>query len=197
MDEWVLVIRVKGGIWEVRHASFLCCNLMEKRSFSTIDFPLWTFQHTLICKEWHFCNPNCLPIYLSSIFCFFMEGALRIADPYVPFLFFWLFLLIFYLRLPLLLPRSQIKQLGTLILYLTTGLPRLNSLGRLLSLFYNRKLKHGMIQIRLLDHPSKLSQHQAYVHTLSSHGNMGSLNHQSRANLELLFANHEIWNLLV
>ena len=119
IDEGMLVIRVKGEIWEVRHASFLCCNLMEKRSFSTIDFPLWTFQHTLICKEWYFCNPNCLPIYLPSIFCFFLEGALGLADPSLPFLFFGFFLLIFYLLLPLLLPRSQIKQLGTLLLYLS------------------------------------------------------------------------------
>ena len=32
-------------------------------------------------------TPICLPIYLPSIFCFFLEGALGLADPYVPFLF--------------------------------------------------------------------------------------------------------------
>ena len=46
-----------------------------------------------------------------------------------------------------------------MFLYLSTNLPRLNSLDRFHSLFYNINLKHGMIQIRLLDHPSKLSSY--------------------------------------
>ena len=91
----------KPGKREVRHAS-LCC-------FPCID------QQDTVWKGHHFCNPIYLPIYLPSIFCFFLEGALGLADPYVPFLFHWIFLLIAYLILPLLLPRPQIKQLGTLV----------------------------------------------------------------------------------
>ncbi len=78
-------------------------------------FSLYLVNKVPAWKEHHFCNPIYLPIYLPSIFCFFLEGALGLADPYVPFLFHWLFLLIAYLALPLFLPRPQIKQLGTLV----------------------------------------------------------------------------------
>ena len=91
----------KPGKREVRHAP-LCC------------FPC-IYQQDSAWKEYHFCNPIYLPIYLPSIFCFFLEGALGLADPYVPFIFHWLFPLISYLALPLFLPRPQIKQLGTLV----------------------------------------------------------------------------------
>ena len=97
----MLVMSVKQGKKEVRHAP-LCC-------FPYLD------QQDSVWKEYHFCNPIYLPIYLPSIFCFFLEGALGLADPYVPFLFHWLFPLISYLALPLFLPRPQIKQLGTLV----------------------------------------------------------------------------------
>jgi len=60
-------------------------------------------------------TPSTYPSTCLAFFCFFLEGALGLADPYVPFLFHWLFLLIAYLALPLLLPRPQIKQLGTLV----------------------------------------------------------------------------------
>jgi len=89
-----------------------------------------------------------------------MEGALGLANPDVPFLFFWLFLLIFYLALSLLLPRSQIKQLGTLILYLNYWSAKIKQFGQTPFSVLQQKLKHGMIQIRLLDHPSKFSKHE-------------------------------------
>ena len=36
-------------------------------------------------------TPSTYPATLPSIFCFFLEGALRLADPYLPFLFFGFF----------------------------------------------------------------------------------------------------------
>ena len=77
-------------------------------------------------------------------------------------LFFSLaFLFIAYLVLPLLLPRPQIKRLGTLLslpIYLSAKFKQYGqtSFSNLL-----QKLKHGMIQIELLDHPSKLSEGEA------------------------------------
>ena len=106
-------------------------------------------------------QPIYLPIYLPSIFCFFLEGALGLADPYVPFLFHWLFLLISYLALPLLLPRPQIKQLGTLVSLPNYWSAKIKQFGQTSFSILQQKLKHGMIQIRLLDHPSKFSKHES------------------------------------
>ena len=44
-------------------------------------------QQNSASKEHHFCNAIYLPNYLPSIFCFFLEGALGLANPYVPFSF--------------------------------------------------------------------------------------------------------------
>lgn len=126
-----------------------------------LDVLLMLNQQNSVWKEWHFCNPIYLPIYLPSIFCFFMEGALGLANPHVPFL------LIFYLELSLLLPRPQIKQLGTFFLYLTILSAKIELFGQISFSNLQQKLKYDMIQIRLLDHPSKFSQPQAmYTHCI-------------------------------
>ena len=67
-----------------------------------------------------------------------MEGALGLANPDVLFLFYWLFLLIFYLELSLLLPRSQIRQLGTLVLYLNYWSPKIKQFGQTPFSIYNK-----------------------------------------------------------
>ena len=100
------------------------------------------------------------------------------------FSFLFLFLFIFYLRLTLSLPRSQIKQLGTFILYLATNLPRLNSLDRFYFYILQHQFKHGMIQIRLLDHPSRSRTASKLCADMFFHRNMVSLHHQSRTYLE-------------
>ena len=49
-----------------------------------------------------------------------------------------------------------------------------------------------MIQIRLLDHPSKFNRHEGMYTPFFSFENMGSLYQQSRAYLAFEFAHHEI-----
>jgi len=131
---------------------------------------------------WASATPCYLPILIPNIFYYFQEGALRLANP--QFLFSFSFQMIFYLRLPLLLPRAQIKQLDTFILYLTTNLPRLNSLDRLSFSILQHKFKHGMIQIRLLDHPSIRRTPSKLCTNVPIHTNMGPLHQQSRTYLE-------------
>ena len=75
-------------------------------------------------------TPSTYPATLPSIFCFFLEGALRLADPYLPFLFFGFFLLMVYLLLPLFLPRSQIKLLGAFLLYLNYLSAKIKQFGQ-------------------------------------------------------------------
>jgi len=108
-------------------------------------------------------------------------------------LFFSLaFLLIAYLVLPLLLPRPQIKQLGTLLslpIYLSA---KFKQFGQTSFSILLQKLKHGMTQIELLDHPSKFSKGEAMNALFSFLENMGSLSHQSRAYLACEVTNHEI-----
>jgi len=58
-----------------------------------------------------------------------------------------------YLKLPLSLPRAQIKLLGAFILHLTTNLPSLNYLDIFSFSILQQQFKHGTIQIELLDHP--------------------------------------------
>ena len=59
--------------------------------------------------------------------------------------FLFLFQMTCHLKLPLLLPRAQIKQLGAFILYLTTNLPSLNCLDRFSFSILQHQFKHGMI----------------------------------------------------
>ena len=116
---------------------------------------------------------------------FLHGGCTWTCKPSCAFSFSLAFLLIFYLELPLLLPRPQIKQLGTFFLYLTTLSAKIELFGQTSFSNLQQKLKYGMIQIRLLDHPSKIQSTSSYVHTLHSLGNMESLYHQSIAYLEL------------
>ena len=145
-----------------------------------------------------FCNPIYLPILVPSIFCYYREGALGLANPQLLFFFVFSFSFSFsfYLRLPLLLPRPQIKQLGTFILYLTTNLPRLNCLDRFFFSNLQHQFKHGMIQIRLLDHPSKSRTSSKLCTDMFPFRNMRSLHHQSRTYLGLplpIMKNETYW----
>ena len=90
-----------------------------------------------------------------------------------------------YLKLPLLLPRAHIRQLGAFILYLTTDLPSLNYLDRYSFSILQHQFKHGMIQIILLDHPSKSRTSAKLFTDVFLHTNMGPLHHQSKTYLEL------------
>jgi hypothetical protein len=62
----------------------------------------------------YFCNPIYLPPTSLAFFVSSWRVHLDLQTLYVPFLFHWLFPLMSYLVLALFLPRSQIKQLGTL-----------------------------------------------------------------------------------
>ena len=71
---------------------------------------------TLILKETPFLQPH-LPTQLVFL-AFFVPSwrvHLDLQTLCMPFSFHWLFAFISYLILPLFLPRSQIKQLGTLV----------------------------------------------------------------------------------
>ena len=112
-------MNVMGGNLEVRHASLSYCETTENRRFALASCFYLCFR-PVRCYEPCFLQPLCLPTLLPSIFCYSKEGALRFSNPFVPFLFLWLFLLIYCLKLPLLLPRPHVKQLGTFFLYLST-----------------------------------------------------------------------------
>ena len=128
-DSGMLARSLMGNDWEVRHASLCCYKIAEQEDLHWP--PCVSFAQASDMKEIMLCNPIYLPNLLPSIFCYFKEGALRLANPYVPFLFLWLFLLVFYLRLALSLPRPQIKQLGTFILYLTTSSAKIELFGHI------------------------------------------------------------------
>lgn len=75
--------------WDVRNVSYCWYKTAEiGRSALTPCFPL---LRPVKCHKSCFCNPIYLPILLPSIFCYFKEGALRLANPHMPFLFLWLF----------------------------------------------------------------------------------------------------------
>ena len=126
----MLARNVMGDDWEIRHASCCCHNIAKKKEELHWHhvFPL---LRPVNSHKPCFCNLIYLPTPLPSIFCYSKEGALRLANPYVPFLFLWIFLLIFYLRQALLLPRPHIKQLGTFILYLTTLSAKIELFGQI------------------------------------------------------------------
>ena len=69
---------------------------------------------------------------------------------------------------PLFLPRSQIRQLGTFVSLPIYWSAKIKQFGQIsFSILQHGNWKHGMIQIRLLDHPSKLSSYQNwYRHCL-------------------------------
>jgi len=93
--------------------------------------------------------------------------------------FLFLFQMTCYIKLPLLLSRAQIKQLGAFILYLTTNLPSLNCLERCSFSILQHQFKHGMIQITLLDHPLTSRTIPKLFTNVFVHTNMEPLHHQS------------------
>ena len=129
-DEGMLVMNVKG---EKRELAMLLCfaaTWWRRGASLSTDVSFMLDQQDSVEMNDISATPSTYPSTFLAIFCFFMEGALRLADPYVPFLFFGFFLLIFYLELPLLLPRSQIKQLGTLLLYLSYWSAKIKQFGQ-------------------------------------------------------------------
>ena len=118
------------GEREVSHAP--CCNLMK---FTTLSIDrLLPWQNT----SWHVCNgentfsatTTAYPATFLTFFCFSLEGAFGLANPYLPFLFFGFFFILFYLLLPLFLPRSQIKLLGAFLLYLNYLSAKITQFGQ-------------------------------------------------------------------
>ena len=78
-----------------------------------VAFPV-DVSATLVLKETTLLQPL-LPTQLVLLtFYSFLEGALGLANPLYALFFSLAFAFISYLVLPLFLPRSQIKQLGTL-----------------------------------------------------------------------------------
>ena len=107
--------------------------------------------------------------------------------------FIFLFQMTCYLKLPLLLPRVQIKQLGAFILYLTTNLPSLNCLDRFSFSILQHQFKHGMIQIILLDHPLTSRTTTKLFTNLFVHTNMEPLHHQTYLELPMPIMKHETY----
>ena len=136
-DNGMLERSLTWNDWEVRHASLCCYKIAEQEDLHWP--PCVSFAQASDMKEIMLLQPHLPTHSIAQHFLLLQGGCTQTGKPSIAlFLFFFHFLLIFYLRLALLLPRPQIKQLGTFILYLTTNLPRLNSLDRFLSLIYNK-----------------------------------------------------------
>ena len=79
-----------------------------------VAFPVRCFSNFGLERDNISATPSTYPTSSPNIFYSFLEGALGLANPLNAFSFHWLFAFIPYLIQPLFLPRSQIKQLGTL-----------------------------------------------------------------------------------
>ena len=167
-----------GVIWKFRHASLSCCKTARRGNqhwHHVLTF-LWASEvqktmlsatpstYTLNCLAF-FVTPRRVHLDLQTILCLFFTFG---------------FLLIFYLKLPLLLPRPQIKQLGTFFHYLSTLPAKIELFGQVSFSNLQQKLKHSMTQLRLLDHPSR-SRAALTKQVYFFHKNMRSLHHQSRS----------------
>jgi len=142
----MLVTNGKREGREVRHNHLFC--------FSHFDHQSQIFELNITSA-----TPSTYPTTLSSIFSSW-RVHLDLQTLCVPFLFPGFFLWFSIKFYPYFFQGPRLNCWEPFFSTCTTCLPRLNSLDRLLSLFYSRKFKHGMIQIRLLDHPSKLSLYQ-------------------------------------
>ena len=123
----------------------------------------------LVCKfqlgrNTTFATPSTYPTICLAFFVFSWRVHLDLQTLMCLFLFHWLFLLIAYLVLPLFLPRPQIKQLGTLASLPNYWSAKIKQFGQTSFSILQQKLKHGMIQIRLLDHPSNVINMKACTH---------------------------------
>src|ERR1700722_19072845 len=88
-------------------------------------------------------TPSTYPTSSLSIFCSFLEGALGLANPLNAFSFHWLFCLHLLSSTTLIPSKVLDLAVGNLkLLYLATDLPRLNSLDRYHSLFYNMEIEN-------------------------------------------------------
>jgi len=115
--------------WEVRHASLYCCKLLNKRSALApwISFALVSNMKEIMLLQPHLPTHSiCLAFFVSS-----RRVHLDLQTLMCLFFSFGFFLLIFYLMLALSLPRPQIKQLGTFILYLTTLSAKIELFGHI------------------------------------------------------------------
>ena len=131
---------------EVRHASLFC--------FSPFDYQIQILNWISLLQ------PH-LPTQLLCLAFFLLGGCTWTCRPFVCIFFSLAFFLWFSIKsYPYFFQGPRLNCWEPFFSTWTTCLPRLNSLDKLLSLFYNRKFKHGLIQFRLLDHPSKLSPYQ-------------------------------------
>ena len=88
----------------------------------------------------HICNdkdnlsatPNYLPQYLPNIFYFFLEGALALADPYLPFLFFGFFFVISIYFYPYLFQGPRLSCWEPFLLYLNYLSAKIKQFGQTL-----------------------------------------------------------------
>jgi len=101
--------------------------------FQQLDLERGTFSAT----------PATYPTRFPNIFCSFLEGALGLANPLNAFSFHWLFCFHSLSNATLISSKVPDLAVGNLkFLYLATDLPRLNSLDRYHSLFYNMKIEN-------------------------------------------------------
>ena len=140
-------------------------------------------------------TPSAYPLYCLAFFVTPRRVHLDLQTLLCLFFSFG-FLLIFYLKLPLLLPRPQIKQLGTFFLYLSTLPAKIELFGQVSFSNLQQKLKHGMTQLRLLDHPfwGKAASTKCR-YTFST--KIWDLCIIKVDHIDTSPANHEKWNLLV
>ena len=124
-------------------------------------------------------TPSTYPVYFLAFFVTPRRVHLDLQTLLCLFFIFG-FLLIFYLKLPLLLPRPQIKQLGTFFHYLSTLPANIELFGQVPFSNIQQKLKHGMTQLRQLDHPSR-SRAAPIKTSIFFHKNMRSWYHQGRS----------------
>ena len=141
-------------------------------------------------------TPTTYPFYCLAFFVTSRRVHLDLQTLLCLFFSFGFFLLVFYLRLALLLPRPQIKQLGTFILYLTTLPAKIELFGQISFSNLQQKLKDGMTQLRLLDHPFRSGAASTNCRYVSS-TRIWDLCIIKVDHIGTFPANHEKWNLLV
>ena len=140
-------------------------------------------------------TPSTYPLYCLAFFVTPRRVHLDLQTLLCLFFSFG-FLLIFYLKLPLLLPRPQIKQLGTFFHYLSTLPAKIELFGQVSFSNLQQKLKHGMTQLRLLDHPFRSRAASTKCKYISS-TRIWDLCITKVDHIGTSPANHEKWNLLV
>ena len=128
------------------------------------QYPEWHESLHLISQlvmALHFCNLALLTHPSNpNIFSSFKVGALELADPDCP-----LFLLTALLSktYPYFFQGPRLSSWAPLFLYLASHLPSLSCLVREHSLFCSKQFNHGMVQFRLLGHPSSVISSSTWI----------------------------------